>query len=122
MQAVKIQSIDNTFFPRIFLGDKKLEGVREITFNQSVDTFPWFVFETIGFPNIEIDNADIRFKFAPETISDAVKVIRHSFSTDKELYDTFVSNIASALKEIPAGTGLYDIAKAVADRVIGTEE
>lgn len=45
MQAVKIQSIDNTFFPRIFLGDKKLEGVREITFNQSVDTFPWFVFE-----------------------------------------------------------------------------
>lgn len=41
---------------------------------------------------------------------------------DKVLYDAFVASIASALKEVPAGTGLYDVAKAVADRVIGREE
>lgn len=122
MQTVKIQSIDNTFFPRIFLGDKKLEGIREVTFNQATDTVPCFIFETIGLPNIEIENANIYFRFTPETVSDAVKVIHHSFSTDKELYDTLVSNIASALKEIPAGTGLYDAAKAVADRIIEREE
>ena len=122
MQTVKIQSIDGTIFSRVFLGDKKLERVRKITFNQSADTVPCFTFETIGLPDIEIDNADIRFRFTPETIEDATKVIRHSFSSDKVLYDAFVSSIASALKEIPAGTGLYDVAKTVADRVIGKEE
>ena len=122
MQTVKIQSIDNTIFSRVFLGDKKLEGVREVTFNQSVDTVPCFAFETIGLPDIEIDNADIRFNFTPETIEDAAKVIRHSFSSDKVLYDAFVESIASALKEVPEGTKLYDVAKAVADRVIGREE
>lgn len=40
---------------------------------------------------------------------------------DKVLYDAFVASIASALKEIPAGTGLYDVAQAAADRIIGTE-
>lgn len=122
MQAVKIQSIDNTFFPRIFLGDKKLEEVRKITFNQSVDTIPCFTFETVGFPSIEIKNAKIYFEFTPETISDAVKVIRHSFSTDKELYDTLVSNIASALKELPRESDLEDVAKAIADRIIERKE
>lgn len=40
---------------------------------------------------------------------------------DKVLYDAFVASIESAIKEIPAGTGLYDVAQAVADRIIGTE-
>ncbi len=38
---------------------------------------------------------------------------------DKALYDAFVASIASALKEVPAGTGLYDVAQTVADRIIG---
>lgn len=40
---------------------------------------------------------------------------------DKILYDAFVASIASALKEIPAETWIYDVAKAVADRIMGVE-
>lgn len=45
--------------------------------------------------------------------------LRNQLLYDKELYNAFVASIASALKEIPEGTGLYDVAEAVADRIIG---
>lgn len=48
--------------------------------------------------------------------------LQSALTEDKILYDAFVASIASALKEVPEGTKLYDVAKAVADRVIGREE
>lgn len=118
MQTVKIHSNEN-LLTKIYVGKSEIKKVRSVEFNQSVDTVPAFTFETLGFPDIEIDNPDIRFRFTPETVTDAVKVLRHSLIADKELYNAFVASIASALKEIPAGTGLYDVAEAVADRIIG---
>lgn len=55
-------------------------------------------------------------------VKGAVKIVRDNLIEDKALYDAFVASIVSALKEVPAGTGLYDVAKAVADRIIGREE
>lgn len=120
MQTVKIQAIDDR--THVFVGDCELKRIISASYEQTSSTAPCFTFETIGLPDIEIDNADICFRFMSETISDATKVICHSFSTDGELYDAFVASIASALKEIPTGTGPYDAAKAVADRIIGREE
>lgn len=54
-------------------------------------------------------------------VKGAVKIVRNNLIEDKVLYDAFVESIASALKEVPEGTKLYDVAKAVADRVIGIE-
>lgn len=122
MQTVKIQSIDNTIATRVFIGENHVEGVASASFEQSAGEIPVFTFKTRNYPNIEIDNADICFRFTPETIADAAKVIRHSFSTNRELYSAFVASIASVLKEVPSGAGLYDVAQAVADRIIGMEE
>lgn len=58
------------------------------------------------------------------TVQENTELFRKLQSTlteEKVLYDAFVASIASALKELPAGTGLYDVAKAVADRIIGIE-
>lgn len=51
-----------------------------------------------------------------------VSELRQELLLDKDLYNALVASIASVLKEIPAGTGLYDVAEAVADRIIGREE
>lgn len=40
---------------------------------------------------------------------------------DKDLYDAFVASTANALKELPRESDLEDVAKAVADRIIGKE-
>lgn len=121
MQTVKIQSIGNTIATRVFIGDNHISGVTRAVFEQSSMEIPSFTLEMNGYPDILIDNADICFRFTPDTTKDATKVIRHSFSSDRELYDAFVASIASALKEVPANTGLYDVAQVVADRIIGRE-
>lgn len=50
-----------------------------------------------------------------------VSELRQELLSDKELYNALVASVASALKEVPTRTGLYDVAQMVADRVIGTE-
>lgn len=122
MQTVKIQSTENET-AKIFVGGAELKRVISVEFSQSVDTVPTFKFETMGLPDIEIGNTDIRFRFTPETVVDSAKVLRHSLLTDKELYNALVASIESAIKEIPPdGTWLHDAAVAVADRIIGREE
>lgn len=57
-----------------------------------------------------------------KTVQETVELFREmqsAFIEDKVLYGALVDSIASALKEIPAGTGLYDVSQAVADRIIG---
>lgn len=51
----------------------------------------------------------------------AIIQFREALLSDEVLYSDFVASIESALKEIPAGTGLYDVAKSIADRIIGEE-
>lgn len=122
MQTVKIQSIDGTVFSSVFLGDKKLEGIREITFNQSVETIPCFTFETVGLPDIEIDNADIRFNFTPETISDSVKVICHTYEIDNDFRNAFIASIESAIHDNGVVCDISDqheLALEIANRIIG---
>lgn len=122
MKTVKIQSIDSTIFSRVFLGDKKLEGIREVTFNQSIETIPCFTFETIGLPDIEIDNADICFKFTPETISDSVKVIYHTYEIDNDFRNAFIASIESAIHDNGVVCDIsdqHDLATEIANRIMG---
>lgn len=122
MKTVKIQSIDSTIFSRVFLGDKKLEGIREVTFNQSIETIPCFAFETIGLPDIEIDNADICFKFTPETISDSVKAIYHTYEIDNDFRNAFIASIESAIHDNGVVCDIsdqHDLATEIANRIMG---
>lgn len=121
MQTVKIQSTEN-MATKIFVGDSELKRVISIEFNQSVDTVPCFTFETIGLPDIEIDNADIRFRFTPETATDSIKVLRHRLLTDKELYNALAASMESAIKELPPRIDRECAARRIADRIIGREE
>lgn len=122
MQPVKIRSANDTIATMVFIGDNHIEGVTDISFEQSAMEIPRFTFEVYGYPNIEIDNADIRFRFTPDTIEDATKVIRHSFCSDGELYDAFVASIKSAIRELPPRIDRECAAKRIADRIIGVEE
>lgn len=55
-------------------------------------------------------------------VKGAVKIVRDNLIEDKELYDAFLASIASALKELPRESDLEDVAKLVADRVIGKDD
>lgn len=54
-------------------------------------------------------------------VSELFSQLRVEILSDRYLYNALVASISSALKEIPDGTGLYDAAKAVSNRIVGKE-
>lgn len=54
-------------------------------------------------------------------VKGAVKIVRNNLIEDEVLYKCFIESIASALKELPRESDLKDVAKAVANRIIGIE-
>lgn len=68
-----------------------------------------FEFENIS--KIELVKLDVQY---------AASIIQKAFSDkDSEIYKDFLSSIESALKELPRESDLNDVARKVADRIIG---
>jgi len=123
MQTVKIYTNPKTGGTEVSIDGIRLNRVVSAAYVQSFDTSPLFKFDIDGYPDIEmeIENVSIQFQFTPQTVREAAGALRHSFLTDKELYNALQASVASALKELPKESNLEDVAKAVADRIIGEE-
>ena len=89
---------ENWMGTECYIGDKKIEHVKSVDFRVAVDEFPQFTFETIGLPDIDM-SGDIRFKFTPETVQQAVIVLRNELLTKGTLYNGFLESMLSALDE-----------------------
>lgn len=117
-----------------YIDGKKIKNVKSVDFRVAVDEIPQFTFETIGFPDIDMPG-DVRFRFAPQTVQQAVVVLRNELISNRDLRDAFLKSMLSALddnfwnsREI-AGDQLdigYDDFKEAAElmlnRVIGIEK
>lgn len=117
-----------------YIDGKKIERVKSVDFRVAVDEVPMFTFETMGIPDIDM-SGDIRFRFTPETVQQASVVLRNELIADKDLRDTFLTSMLSALDDgfwngrETAGDQLdigYDDFKEAAalmlNRLIGIEE
>lgn len=79
-----------------YIDGKKIERVKSVDFRVAVDEIPYFTFETMGLPDIDM-SGDIRFKFTPETVQQAIIVLRNELITHGELYQAFLESMLSAL-------------------------
>lgn len=79
-----------------YIDDKKIKNVKSVDFRVAVDEVPHFTFETMGLPEIDM-SGDIRFRFTPETVQQASVVLRNELIADKNLRDTFLTSMLSAL-------------------------
>lgn len=123
MAHVKVANPNNGWLGTEYhIDEKKIEGVKLVDFHVGVAELPVFTFEMNGIPDINMFG-DVCFEFTPKTVQEAAEVICHECS-DKhsDTYRAFVESVASALKEVPAGTGLYDVAECIVNRIIGLEE
>lgn len=121
MHKVSIKNkTENSCFPtHVSIDGQRIRAV-SVNFNQSIDTVPTCEIEIRALPDIET-LANIKFQFTPQTVEEAVEVLRHELMTNKDLYNAFLDSIASVLKETSAEDGLYEVAKMIADRIIGEE-
>lgn len=105
-----------------YIEGKKINKVMGIDFSVVPCEIPTFKFETIGVPDIDISGRVI-FDCKPESVTEAVKILRNELLNNGSLYAGFISSIASALKYyyscgIPSDTDEY-IAKKILDCMIG---
>lgn len=106
-----------------YINGKKIDRVKSVDFRVAVDEVPTFTFETIGLPDIDMQGY-ILFSFTPETVREAVKVLRNELLKHGDFYAGFWSSIASSVEEqkddISDKTTLA-IAEKILDRIIGEE-
>jgi len=81
-----------------YIGEKKIERVKSVDFRVAVDEIPQFTFKTMGLPDIDM-GGDIRFRFTPETVQQAVMVLRNELLTKGTLYNCFLESMLSALDD-----------------------
>lgn len=81
-----------------YIDGKKINNVRSVDFRVAVDEFPQFTFKTMGLPEIDM-SGDIRFRFTPETVQQAVVVLRNELISNRDLRDAFLKSMLSALDD-----------------------
>ena len=123
LPRVRIITDDDKFQrTRCYIDDMEVKLITGIQSVIEPRQAPQFTFETVGMPDIDM-NGQVLFGFTPETVEDAAKVLQHEFKTNPESYKALVNSIESVLKELPENgeTWTFDIAKMVANRIIGIE-
>lgn len=81
-----------------YIDGKKIERVKSVDFRVAVDEVPMFTFETMGIPDIDM-SGDIRFRFTPETVQQAVAVLQNELIANRDLRSTFLKSMLSALDD-----------------------
>ena len=99
MHTVKVFNDTGKVIPTNIEIDGKLIGCRSIDYHADLESVPGFTFEIEAITDIEVNHAGIQFRFDPQTVVDAVKILRHELMNDEVLRSGFTCSIASALKE-----------------------
>ena len=81
-----------------YIDDKKIKNVKSVDFRVAIDETPQFTFETLGVPDIDM-SGNLKFRFTPKTVQQASVVLRNELIADKDLRDTFLTSMLSALDD-----------------------
>lgn len=81
-----------------YIDDKKILGVDSVDFSVSVNEIPRFEFEMMGIPEIDM-SGDVIFSFTPETVEEAVKILRNELMKHEDFYKAFPASMESAVKK-----------------------
>lgn len=105
-----------------FIDGHKVPRVKSVDFHVAVDEVPTFNFEMMGAPDIEMECLT-QISVSPQSITDAISVLRHELLQHGEIYQGFKSSLKSAL-EIHSTCGLpfepeEETAEKILDFMIG---
>ena len=81
-----------------FIDGKKIPRVKSVDFHVAVDENPTFEFEMSSLPDIEMVG-DIQFQFTPESVTDAVSILRRELLAHGEVYNGFKASLKTAIEK-----------------------
>ena len=124
ISRVKIVNEGEKFIKtKCYIDNQKIEFIKAIDFHFSFDEIPTFDFEVMGMPDIDM-LADVQFSFTPNTVDEAVKVLRNELLKKGDIYKGFLSSMESTVREqqltLPYRAPIW-IAEDILKRIIGEE-
>lgn len=121
----RVKLRENWIGTECYINDQKIERVTSVDFRAAVDEVSTFDFEMSGMPDIDMFG-NIQFSFAPETVKEAIIVLRNELMKHGDLYNGFLSSIKSALDDYGYEAfcledGNIEVAYEVLRRMIGED-
>lgn len=121
----RVKLRENRIGTECYINDQKIERVTSVDFRAAVDEVSTFDFEMSGMPDIDMFG-NIQFSFAPETVKEAIIVLRNELMKHGDLYNGFLSSIKSALDDYGYEAfcledGNIEVAYEVLRRMIGED-
>lgn len=124
LPRVKVVNPNQTWLgTEYYINNQKIMRVKSVDFRVEVNEIPTFDFEMDGIPDINMFG-DIRFSFTPETVEEAVKVLRKELLKHTDFYNGFLASIESSVEEQKPSLPYRNskaIAKEILKRIIGEE-
>lgn len=108
-----------------FIDGIEINRVKSADFHVAVDKVPTSTFELMALPDIEM-KSEVRFSYTPQSVMEAVIILRHELLKHGEIYDGFKASLKSAI-ELYWTCGLpfepeEEIARKILDFIIGEEK
>lgn len=105
-----------------YIDGQRISRVLSVNFQVAVDEIPTFTFETLGAPEIDMQG-DVQFSFTPQTVTEAVKVLRNELLKHGELYNGFLASVRSTIKEFPNNKIIWtdELTETILRRIIGED-
>ena len=123
MHTVKVFNNNGNIIPTHVEIDGKPLRCRVIDYHAEVDCIPAFTLEILSLADIEVNHADICFKYHPESVEEAVKILRHELMQHGDVYCGFLASIKSALNDMCDGTSDTNRAAGkILERMIGDND
>lgn len=124
LPRVKVVNPNQTWLgTEYYINNQKITRVQSVDFRVGVNEIPEFDFEMNGIPDIDMFG-DIRFSFTPETVEEAVKVLRNELLKHTDFYNGFLASIESSVEEQKPSLPYRNsksIAEEILKRIIGEE-
>lgn len=81
-----------------FVDGIEINRVISADFHVAVDELPTSVFELMALPDIEMES-EVKFSYTPQSIEDAVRILRHELLTHGEIYNGFKASLKTAIEK-----------------------
>ena len=104
-----------------YIDGNKVKNVRSVDLRVAVDEVPYFKFETLGLPDIDM-HGDVQFRFTPETVQQAAVVLQNEFKKNSKIMDALIESIESSINDAPEEIWKHDLAVLIAKRIVGSED
>jgi hypothetical protein len=81
-----------------FINGTEINRVISADFHVAVNELPTSVFELMALPDIEMES-EVKFSYTPQSVEDAVRIMRHELLTHGEVYNGFKASLKTAIEK-----------------------